>query len=189
MKCISFDRDIIDINLQKMARIYFELGGDSSLKQAFRSSLPKMLVGHAMAIIKDRFKSITIPHIGYIMQAIFQPLDCIYQKRSILKQVIQNNPALDKVCTRSYLVTKSDCSCPSRRARQKTVKQYWRFKVTRVPNNRYRMTRHIKFFRRKSLGNYRKNDQCFIYNKYGHFAKNFPHSTRSIKNYGLEFMS
>ncbi|KAH0655352.1 hypothetical protein KY285_030234 [Solanum tuberosum] len=33
MMCISFDRDIIDIHFQKMARIYFELSGESSLKQ------------------------------------------------------------------------------------------------------------------------------------------------------------
>ncbi|KAH0652698.1 hypothetical protein KY289_030376 [Solanum tuberosum] len=81
MKCISFDRDIIDIHFQNMARIYFELGGDSSLKQAFVSSLPKMLAGHAMKIIKDRFKSITIPYIGYIRQAIFQALDSFCTKR------------------------------------------------------------------------------------------------------------
>ncbi|KAH0729895.1 hypothetical protein KY289_001083 [Solanum tuberosum] len=106
MKCISFDRDIIDIHFQKMERIYFELGGDSSLKQAFVSSLPKMLARHAMTIFKDRFKSITIPHIGYIRQVIFQALDSICTKRSVLKQVVQNSPALDKACSQSDLVTK-----------------------------------------------------------------------------------
>ncbi|KAK4707449.1 hypothetical protein R3W88_032996 [Solanum pinnatisectum] len=117
MKCLSFDKDIIDIHFQKMARIYFELGGDSSLKQAFLSSLPKMLAGHAMTIIDDRFKSITIPHIGYIRQAIFQALDSICTKRSFLKQVVQNNPALNKACSPSDLVTKSVYSCTSHRAR------------------------------------------------------------------------
>jgi len=73
MKCISFDRDTIDIHFQKMERIYFELGGDSILKQAFVSSLSKLLVGHAMKIIEDIFKSIIIPHIDYIRQVIFQP--------------------------------------------------------------------------------------------------------------------
>ncbi|KAH0725176.1 hypothetical protein KY284_001041 [Solanum tuberosum] len=162
-----------------MARIYFELGGDSSLKQAFVSLLPKMLAGHAMTIFKDRFKSITIPYIGYIRQAIFQVLDSICTKIFVLKQVVQNNPALDKECSRSDLVTKSDFSYSSRRARRKTVKQYQRFKLPRPPDNRYRMTRHTKFFRRRSQGNYRKNDRCFICNKPGHFAKNCPQSKRS----------
>ncbi|KAH0765034.1 hypothetical protein KY285_000905 [Solanum tuberosum] len=121
MKCISFDRDIIDIHFQKMARIYFELDGDSSLKQAFVLSLPKILVGHAMTIIEDKFKSITIPHIDYVRQAIFQALDSICTKRFVLKHVVQNNPALDKACSRSDLVTKSDCSCSSHRARRKIV--------------------------------------------------------------------
>ncbi|KAH0781390.1 hypothetical protein KY290_000988 [Solanum tuberosum] len=152
MKCISFDRDIIDIHFQKMARIYFELGGDSSLKQAFLSSLPKMLAGHAMTIFKDMFKSITIPHI-----------------------------ALDKACSRSDLVTKFDCSYLSHRAGRKTVKQYRRFKLPRPPDNPYRMTRRTKFFRRRSPCNYRTNDHCFICNKPGHFAKNCPQSKRSFK--------
>ncbi|KAH0725179.1 hypothetical protein KY284_001044 [Solanum tuberosum] len=160
MNCISFDRDIIDIHFQKMERIYFELGGDSSLKQVFVSSLPRMLAGHAMTVIGDRFKSITIPHIGYIRQAIFQALDSICTKRSVLKQVVQNNTAFDKVCSRSDIVTKSDCSCSSRRARRKTVK-------------------------RRSPGNYMKYDRCFIYNKPGHFAKNCPQSTRSVKTLQL----
>ncbi|KAH0781400.1 hypothetical protein KY290_000998 [Solanum tuberosum] len=121
MKCISFDRDIIDVYFQKMARIYFELDGDSSLKQAFVLSLPKILAGHAMTIIEDRFKSITIPHIDYVRQAIFQALDSICTKRFVLKHVVQNNPALDKACSRSDLVTKSDCSCSSHRARRKIV--------------------------------------------------------------------
>ncbi|WMV58587.1 hypothetical protein MTR67_051972 [Solanum verrucosum] len=51
MKCISFDRDIIDIHFQKMTRIYIELGGDSRLKQDFVSSLPQMLARHTMTII------------------------------------------------------------------------------------------------------------------------------------------
>ncbi|KAH0632845.1 hypothetical protein KY284_035631 [Solanum tuberosum] len=67
--------DIIDIHFQKMKEIYFELGGDSSLKQAFVSSLPNMLAVQAMMIIEDRFKSITITHIGNIRQAICQSLD------------------------------------------------------------------------------------------------------------------
>ncbi|KAG5599698.1 hypothetical protein H5410_031068 [Solanum commersonii] len=106
-------------------RIYFKLGGDSSLKQAFVSLLPKMLAVHAMKIIEDRFKSITIPHIGYIRQAIFQDLD----------------------------------------KRQKSVKQYQWFKLSRPPHNRSRMTRCTKF----------------LEEDIGYFAKNCPKSKRSVK--------
>ncbi|KAG5584863.1 hypothetical protein H5410_045297 [Solanum commersonii] len=113
MKGISFDRDIIDIHFQKMEGIYFELGGDSSLRQTFVSSLPRMLAVHAIMIIEDRFKSITIPHIR-LHQA-------------------------------SYL------SSPGyHRARRKSVKKYRRFKLPRPHDNRSRMTRHTKFFRRRS---------------------------------------
>lgn len=85
MKCLSFDKNVIDIYFQEMMKIYFELGKDPSLKQAFISSLPKILVGYTKIIVKDMFKSITIPQIGYIRQAIFQALDSIYTKRSVLK--------------------------------------------------------------------------------------------------------
>ncbi|KAK6773836.1 hypothetical protein RDI58_029075 [Solanum bulbocastanum] len=93
-------------------------------------------------IAKDvRFKSRTIPHIRHIRQAIFQALDSIYMKRYVLKHIIQNNPALNKACSRTDLVTKSDSFCSSCRARQKSVKQYWRFKLLRPPDNQSRMTR------------------------------------------------
>ncbi|KAK4737238.1 hypothetical protein R3W88_000935 [Solanum pinnatisectum] len=75
MKCISFDRDIIDIHFKK---------------DAFLSSLAKMLAGHAMTIIDNRFKSMTIPHIGYIMQAIFQALDSICTNRYFAKNCLQS---------------------------------------------------------------------------------------------------
>ncbi|KAK4716587.1 hypothetical protein R3W88_014925 [Solanum pinnatisectum] len=107
-----------------MARIYFEHGEDSTLKQAFVSSLPKMLVGHAMKIIEDRFKSITIPHIGYIRKAMFQALDRIYMKKY--------------ACSQTDLIIKSDCSGSCYRARQKSVKQYRRFKLPRPPDNQSR---------------------------------------------------
>ncbi|KAH0657935.1 hypothetical protein KY289_026683 [Solanum tuberosum] len=57
--------------------------------------------------------------------------------------------------------------------------------ITRPPDNLYRMTRHIKFFRRRSQGNNKKNDRCSICNKPGHFAKNCPQSKRSVKTLQL----
>lgn len=57
---------------------------------------------------------------------------------------------------------------------RKNFKPYRRFKVPKPPDNQYRMTRCTKFFRRRGPGNFRKNDHCFICNKPGHFAKNFP---------------
>lgn len=141
-----------------------------------------MLARHATSIIEEKFKSVTLPQIGYIRQAIFQALDSICTKQAILKQIIQNNPALDRACSRDDLITKSDCPCSSRQARQKSYKQYRRFKLPRPPDDRFRMTRRTKYFRRRSPGNYRKNDRCFICNKPGHFAKNCPRSRQSIKS-------
>ncbi|KAG5599184.1 hypothetical protein H5410_030554 [Solanum commersonii] len=111
------------------------------LEHAFVSSLPRMLVGHTMTIIDDRFKSIAIPHIGYIRQAIFQALDSICMKRSILKQIVRSNPSLEKACSRSDLVTKCDCCCSSRQERQKSVKQYQRFKLLRPHDSQSRMNK------------------------------------------------
>ena len=88
MKCVSFDRNDIDMHFQKMAKIYFEIGGDINLKQAFVSSLPK-LASRTMTIIEQKFRSITIPQVGYIRQAIFVALEDICTKRSALKQIIQ----------------------------------------------------------------------------------------------------
>lgn len=66
MKYLSFDQDVIDMHFQKMAKILLKLGKDPSMKQAFVSSLPKMLVGHIIMITKKKIKSIIIPHMGYI---------------------------------------------------------------------------------------------------------------------------
>lgn len=61
MKCISFDRDVIDIHFEKIEKIYLDIGGDPLLKKAIVSSLSKMLVGNIMMIMEEKFKSITIP--------------------------------------------------------------------------------------------------------------------------------
>ncbi|KAK4716474.1 hypothetical protein R3W88_014812 [Solanum pinnatisectum] len=47
------------------------------------------------------------------------------------------------------------------------------------------MTRRTEFFKRRSPGNYRKNDSFFIHNKHGYFAKNCPQSKRSVKTLKL----
>lgn len=54
------DRNVIDIHFQKMEKIYFELGEDSSLKKSFISSLLTILAGHMMKIVKKRLKYVTI---------------------------------------------------------------------------------------------------------------------------------
>lgn len=90
-----FNKNVIDIHFQKMKKIYFELGMDPSLKQAFILSLQTMIENHTMIIMEEKFKSITILQIGFIRQEIFQALDSICIKRTILKQIVKNNPTLD----------------------------------------------------------------------------------------------
>ncbi|XP_060210578.1 uncharacterized protein LOC132637517 [Lycium barbarum] len=150
MKCVAFDRDAIDIHFQKMAKMFFALDGEASLKQAFVSSLPKMLASQTMTIVEEKFQSITIPPIGYIRQAIFLALDDICTKRSVLKQIIRNNPALDKACEKSDLITWSSYSChvPRRKGRFK------RFKWPRPSREGSQFRRRMKYFRRKSPEDY-----------------------------------
>lgn len=68
-----------------MVNIYFELGGDHSLKKAFVSLLPKMLIGYMITIVEEKLKSIIVPQIGYFKHANFQSLDSIYTRTFILK--------------------------------------------------------------------------------------------------------
>ncbi|XP_075099164.1 uncharacterized protein LOC142176027 [Nicotiana tabacum] len=79
MNCVSFNRNDIEKHFQKRAKINFEISGYINLKQAFVSSLPKLLASRTMTIIEEKFQSITIPQVGYIRQAIFVALDEIYQ--------------------------------------------------------------------------------------------------------------
>lgn len=44
-----------------MSKIYFKLGKDPHLKQAFVVALPMILLGHKLIIVKKKFKSIMIP--------------------------------------------------------------------------------------------------------------------------------
>lgn len=120
MNYLSLDRDIIDKHFQKKAKIFFELGGDINLKQAFVLSLPKMLAGRIMIIIEDKYRSVTASNIGCIRQAIFCALDDIFAKGSAMKQIVKNDPALDIACCRSDLITgKKDCSCQAPRKKLK----------------------------------------------------------------------
>lgn len=95
-----------------IAKIYFELGRNPKMKQVFLSSLLKILEGHTMIIMQEKFKSITVAQIGYILKDIFQTLDIICTKRSVLKKIIHNNIALNQACNKDDLVTKFDCSFP-----------------------------------------------------------------------------
>ncbi|XP_019237109.1 PREDICTED: uncharacterized protein LOC109217322 [Nicotiana attenuata] len=88
MKYVSFDRNDIDKHYQKVAEIYFEVGGDINLKQAFVSSLPKLLASRTMTIIEEKFQSHNHPS------------------------------TLDKACRKSDLHTGSGCSCHTSRRRR-----------------------------------------------------------------------
>lgn len=44
-----------------MTKIYYKLGGDSSLKQNFVLSLQKILEGYTMMIMDEKFKPLNIP--------------------------------------------------------------------------------------------------------------------------------
>ncbi|XP_070017294.1 uncharacterized protein [Nicotiana sylvestris] len=140
MKCVSFDRNDIDRHFQKISKIYFEIGGDINLKQAFVSSLPKLLASRTMTITEERFLSITIPKIGYIKQAIFVALDDICTKRSAQKQIIQHNPVLDKACRKSDLITGSGCSCHTSRRRR----EFRRFRLPRIPDGKSRFVKLLE---------------------------------------------
>lgn len=68
-----------------MEKVTFELVGDYTLKQALVSSLLKILADHNIIIMKKKYKSITIPQIGNIKQAIFQALKSICRMIFVLK--------------------------------------------------------------------------------------------------------
>lgn len=80
---------------------------------------------------------------------------------------------------------KSNCACSSCRTRWKVHKQYRSFKMPKPSDVLSRMTWCTKYIKRSSLGNHDKGNQCFLGNKLGHFAKNYPRLKRSIKTLQL----
>ena len=54
MKCFSYDRKDINKHFKKMTKLFFALGADINLKQAFVSSLPKSLADGAEMYIHNK---------------------------------------------------------------------------------------------------------------------------------------
>ena len=58
MKCYSYDQKDMDKHFNKIIWIFYILGADMNLKQAFPGSLPKLLAEEAEIYIQNKYRSI-----------------------------------------------------------------------------------------------------------------------------------
>nr|QJS95220.1 polyprotein [Petunia vein clearing virus] len=183
MKCLSYDRKKIDRHFQRMIKLFYHIGGDISLKQAFISSLPPILSERISALIKERGTSVTQMHVGDIRQTAFYVLDDLCSKRKFFNQMKKMSRDLEKACTKSDLIIKGDKGCsgycnPSRR------RKYKRFKLPSFKERDGRQYRKRRRFFRKSKTSKsmrQKPRSCFTCGKIGHFSRNCPQNKKSIK--------
>lgn len=138
-----------------------------------------MLVNHTTIIVEEKFKFITIPQIGYIRKAIFQALDNMLQENHA-EDNHQNNLSLDWAYSNDDLFTKSECTCRRHKMSIKRRLLIKRFKPLRPSNDKSRATWQTRYFRIKSLDNYKKKDDgYFICRKNGYFTRNCPQDKKS----------
>ncbi|KAF8011959.1 hypothetical protein BT93_I0169 [Corymbia citriodora subsp. variegata] len=159
-KCCSLRRKDLDRHFQAMIKLFYLLGADWNLKPIFLASIPKELSQAAKKTLQQRQKTITEATLGEIQQAVHIAIEELCLRREAFRSFLKENRHLDKACFKPGLKIKcpKDCSDPSCTGCKKK--------------------RHFKrlSFRKTRKG--KGKDKCYVCNKKGHFAKNFPKASK-----------
>ena len=147
-----------------MTQLFYILGANINLKQAFLTSLPKVLANGAEMYIQNIFGSILNHTPRQIRQAIFLAFEDICNKRGVIHDYLKGNVCIDQACKNPELEIKGSCiDCK----KKKKKRRFKKFKVSDKVQRRIKW----KFFRKKRrFGAKKKGDRCFICNKKGHYA-------------------
>ncbi|PKH70316.1 hypothetical protein CRG98_050072, partial [Punica granatum] len=85
-KCCSYERKYLDLHFKHMVRLFYELGADISLKQAFLSSIPASLEGAAERLLQARGKRVIDCTVGEIQQEIHVALEDACMKKQAIEE-------------------------------------------------------------------------------------------------------
>ena len=128
MKCLSYDRHDLNKHFKKMTKLFYSLGADINLKQAFISSLPKSLADGAEMYIHNKYGSILNLTPGQIKQAVLLSLDDLCNKRKVIREYLKGDVCLDQACKKPELITKGKCQACAPYKGRKRFKRFKRFK-------------------------------------------------------------
>lgn len=129
MKCRSYDRKDLSKHFKRITHLFYALGANINLKQAFLTSLPKVLAIGTEIYIQNKFGSILNLTAGQIRQATFLALEDICNKRSVIRDYMKGDACIDQACKRPELKIEGKCfSC--KRKGKKTKKRFRKIRLT-----------------------------------------------------------
>ena len=145
-----------------MTKLFFALGADINLKQAFISSLPKSLSDGAEMFIHNKYGSILNLSTGQIKQAVFLSLDDLCNKRKIIREYLKGDVCLDQACKKPELITKGKCQACVPYKRRRKFKRFKSFNKSykNFPKRPFR--KKWRYFKRKGKQFHgKKGNKCF----------------------------
>ena len=92
-----------------MTQLFYILGANINLKQAFLTSLPKVLANGAEMYIQNKFGSILNLTPRQIRQAVFLAFEDICNKRGVIRDYLKGNVCIDQACKKLELEIKGSC--------------------------------------------------------------------------------
>ena len=110
-----------------MTKLFFALGVDINLKQAFISSFPKSLADGAEMYIHNKYGSILNLSTGKIKQVVLLSLDDLCNKRKVIREYFKGDVCSDQACKKPELITKGKCQACAPYKKRKKFKRFKSF--------------------------------------------------------------
>ncbi|GKC41110.1 putative zinc finger, CCHC-type containing protein [Tanacetum coccineum] len=181
MKCCSFQKKDLEKHYDRMSQRFYCLNGvdDVNLKQVFLNSFPESLGNEAYRALEARNVTIAQTTLGELYQLILNALAKLCNQKKFLAEFERTGKRLGTACDDKYLQIKckdkSSCDCTHTKKKFHS-KRY--SSLSSKPRFSRRSNKKWKFIRKKKQRG-RTSDRCFICQKRGHFARNYPDKKRS----------
>nr|GEX17570.1 putative zinc finger, CCHC-type [Tanacetum cinerariifolium] len=176
MKCCSFQKKDLEKHYDRMSwRFYFINGVDDvNLKQVFLNSFPESLGNEAYRALEAKNVTIAQTTLGELYKLILNALAKLCNQKKFLAEFKRTGKRLRTAYDDKYLQIKckdkSSCDCTH------TKKKFHskRFSgLSGKPRFSRQSNKKWKFIRKKKQRG-KTSDRCFICQKRGHFARNYP---------------
>nr|GEW91102.1 putative zinc finger, CCHC-type [Tanacetum cinerariifolium] len=180
MKCCSFQMKDLEKHYDRMSQQFYYLNGvdDVNLKQVHLNSFLESLGNETYQALEARNVTIAQTTLGKLYQLILNALTKLCNQKKFLAEFERTGKHLGTTCDEKYLQIKSEdkssCDCTQ------TIKKFHSkifSSLSGKPRFSRRSNKKWKFIRRKTQRR-KTSDRCFICQKRGHFARNYPNKKR-----------
>ena len=163
MKCLSYERKDINKHFKRMTKLFYILGAEINLKQAFISSLPKSLAEGAGIYIHNKYGSILNLTIGQMRQAVLVALDGLCHNRKVIREYLKGDVCLDQACKKPELIIQGKCKACGPFKRKRKFKKFKTFNKGYKQYSKRPFRKRWRFFKRRNKQfRGKKGTKCFI---------------------------